>query len=94
MIDAESEAVKISKLGSGKSHSGYPNPKSQYPPPPRVLAFVLGHQMHIIIIMISILAHHICSNFPNIHYVVVQSWCSIVSIGCYRDNKNKYLTFI
>ena len=35
MIDAELEAVKIPKFGGGKSHSGYPNPKSQYPPPPR-----------------------------------------------------------
>ena len=35
MIDAESEAVKIPKLGGGKSHSGYPNPKSQYPPGPK-----------------------------------------------------------
>ena len=36
MIDAESEAVKIPKLGGGggggKSHSGYLNPKSTPPP--------------------------------------------------------------
>ena len=31
-MDGKSEAVKISKLGGGKSHSRYPNPKSQYPP--------------------------------------------------------------
>ena len=37
LIDGKSEAVKIPKLGSGKSHSRYPNPKSQYPPPPRGL---------------------------------------------------------
>ena len=34
MIDGKSEAVKISKLGGGKSHSRYPSPKSQYPRPP------------------------------------------------------------
>ena len=35
MVDDKSEAVKIQKLGrggGGKSHSGYPNPKSQYLP--------------------------------------------------------------
>ena len=33
IIDAKSVAVKISKLGGGKSYSGYPNPKIQYPLP-------------------------------------------------------------
>ena len=34
MIDGKSEVVKIPKLVGGKSHSRYPNPHSQYPPPP------------------------------------------------------------
>ena len=34
MIDAELEAVKIKKMGGGKSHSRYPHSKSQYSPPP------------------------------------------------------------
>ena len=32
MTDAELEAVKIPKIGGGKSHSRYPHSKSQYPP--------------------------------------------------------------
>ena len=42
MINAELEAAKIPKLEGGKSHSGYPDPKSQYPPPPPTPRAFLG----------------------------------------------------
>ena len=34
MIDAESEAVKIPKLGGGKAHSGYSHTQRVSTPPP------------------------------------------------------------
>ena len=44
MEDAELEAVKIQKMGGGKSHSRYPHSKSQYPPPPGpTLGLVISH---------------------------------------------------
>ena len=74
MIYSKSEAVKISKLGGGKSHSRYQHLKCQYPPPPPGSRPIFWCTLHLYVLVMVYIIIEFCGFRALEHVMYTEYW--------------------